>query len=148
MLSFRRPIDSVFVAVAALLGALAFGQWRRSSDFADHALQATANVVSLRETKKQILDAAPETYAKVEFTTDGGAIVRAELPDPFRSSAAPAPEEGSSLTIWYDPREPTTARLQRGAGREGVLVLLALAVGALFAPAILRRSLSGSAGGG
>ncbi|MGB0330898.1 MAG: hypothetical protein ACPGPE_03660 [Planctomycetota bacterium] len=148
MISFRRPIDSVFVAVAALLGALAFGQWRKSSDFADHALQATATVVSVRETKKQILDAAPEIYARVEFTTDGGDVVRAELPDPFRASAAPAPREASSLIIWYDPREPTTARLQRGAGREGVLVLLVLAVGALFAPAVLQRSLSGSAGGG
>ncbi len=148
MLSFRRPIDAFFIAIGALLGALAFVQWRDSGDFADHARQVTATVASLRETKKQILDAAPETYAKVEFSTGGGDIVRTELPDPFRSSGAPPPAVGSSLTIWYDQREPTTARLHRGAGREGVLVLLALAVGALFAPAILRRSLSGSAGGG
>lgn len=148
MLSFRRPIDAVFIAIGALLGALALVQWRDSDDFADNARQVTATVASLRETKKQVLDAAPETYAKVEFSTGGGDVVRTELPDPFRSSAAPPPSEGSALTIWYDPREPTTARLDRGAGREGVLVLLALAVGALFAPAILRRSLNGSAGGG
>lgn len=148
MLSSRRPIDAVFIAIGAMLAALAVVQWRDSDDFADHARQVTATVASLRETKKQLLDAAPETYAKVEFSTGAGDIVRTELPDPFRSSAAPPPAVGSSLTIWYDPREPATARLHRGAGREGVFVLLALAVGALFAPAILRRSLSGSAGGG
>ena len=64
------------------------------------------------------------------------------------TSAAPPPQEGSRLSIWYDPRSPQTARLARGAGRQGALVLMALAAGALFAPAILRRSLKGSAGGG
>ncbi len=148
MLSIRRPIDAVFVAVGALLGALGAVQWKNSGDFADHALQVTATVVQLRETKKQVLDAAPETYLKVEFTAAGGSIVRTELPDPFRSSAAPPPQEGSRLSIWYDPRSPQTARLARGAGGQGALVLMALAAGALFAPAILRRSLKGSAGGG
>lgn len=148
MLSIRRPIDAVFVALAALLAALALVQWRDSDDFVEHALQVNATVVSLRENKKQVLDAAAETYAKVEFTVANGDVVRAELPDPFRSSAAPAPEEGSSLAIWYDPRTPQTARLSKGAGRQGSLVLFALAAGALFAPSILRRSLSGSAGGG
>ena len=148
MLSTRRPIDVVFMALAALLAALAVGQWRESDDFAEHALQVRSTVVSLRETKKQVLDAAAETYAKEEFTDQKGDVIRIELPDPYRSSAAPAPAVGSPLTVWYDPRPPHTARLARSGGRRGVSVLLALAAGALFAPAILRRSLSGSAGGG
>ncbi len=148
MLSVRRPIDAVSIAVGALLGALGAVQWRESGDFADHALQVTATLVDSRETKKQVLDAAPETYLRVEFSAAGGDIVRTELPDPLQSSAGPPPEKGERISIWYDPRSPQTARLTRGAGRKGALVLLALAAGALFAPAILRRSLRGSGGGG
>ena len=68
MLSVRRPIDAVSIAVGALLGALGAVQWRESGDFADHALQVTATLVDSRETKKQVLDAAPETYLRVEFS--------------------------------------------------------------------------------
>lgn len=148
MLSFRRPIDALFMALAALLTALAAVQWKENGDFAVAARQVDATVLEHRETRKQVLDAAADVYVRVEFRTEAGDVVRTDLPDPFRAGGPPIPAVGSALPVWYDPRAPSTARLASDAGRDGALVLIALAVGALFAPAMLRRALRDGGGGG
>lgn len=148
MISPRQPIDAVFMATSAMLVVLAILQWTESDDFAEHARPTDAVVIELRTTRKQVLEADAETYARVEFETAAGEVVRTELPTPFRASGAAVPAEGSRLAVWYDPRSPRTARLGKGAAREGALVLLALAAGALFAPAILRRALRSPGAGG
>ena len=143
MLKLNSAADIAAAAFAVALGLLAFGQYRASTAFADGAIRATAQVVDLRTEKRAVLDAQAETFAQVEFAPSGSEpSITSELPTPIRALGLDAETAiGKTLPIYYDPKNPASVRhggAARGAG--GALVLLALAVGALFIPSILRRS--------
>lgn len=155
MLKLKSPADVAATAFALALGLLAFGQLRASAAFTEGAVATTAKVTELRTQKRALLETQAEVFARVEFTPaegDGG-LVETELPTPLDTLGVPEETAvGSTVPILYDPANPTNARYGRDQGKAGALVLLALAVGALFIPAILRRStlahLAGGGGGG
>lgn len=138
----KRPMDLLAFGLAAALALLALLQWRGSARFAGGAETTTATVVELRRTKKTFLEGRADVFATVEFTPAGAeAPTRAELPTPLRTLGLPDEGlEGTTLVVRYDPSNPRVVRFASSEDRSGALVLLALAVGALFVPAILRRS--------
>lgn len=135
-------MDLLAIALAAALAALALLQWRGAARFAGDARTATATVVELRRTKKTFLEGRADVYATVEFRPEGAeGSVRAELPTPLRTlGLADEGLEGTSVVVQYDPSDPRRVRFGASDAPSGALVLVALALGALFVPAILRRS--------
>lgn len=149
MLSTSRPLDMAAIALAVALGALAILQWRAAESFGANAVSTTGEVVSLREAKRVLLDPEAEVFATVQFTTPGGDVVRAELSTSVQAlGIEPRPTVGTVLPIAYDPTATPSVRYGTSTGAGGALVLALLAVGALFAPALLRQSSLRSAGGG
>lgn len=138
------------VALAAALGLLAFMQWRSSRAFSADAVALTGTVVELRTAKKAIFDADNDVFPTVEYRLEGDdSPRRAELATPLaKIGLEPERAVGSAVPLMVDPAAPGRPRHGRAQGRESALVLLALAFGALFAPAILRRSVMGRGGGG
>ena len=149
MLSLKRPIDIVAIGFATVLALIAFVQWRESRSFVAGAVETTARVVEIRTEKKVLLDAQASKFATVEYTAGSDAVLRQELPTALRTLGLE--EEGlvgRTIPIRYDPSEPRRIRYGESQGGEGALVLLALAIGALFVPWALRNSVLGRAGGG
>ncbi|MEM9800202.1 MAG: DUF3592 domain-containing protein [Planctomycetota bacterium] len=141
MLSLSRPLDAMAIALAVALGVLAFTQWRESSQFSADAVATTGRVVEVRTAKKVLLDAQAEVFATVEFRVEDGATVRSEIPTSVhRLGIERHGLEGRVLPISYDPASPMRVRYGQSPGSESALVLLLLAVGALFAPTALRSS--------
>jgi hypothetical protein len=152
VLSPSRPLDMVAVALAVALGLLSFTQWREAERFSADAVATTGRVVEVRTEKKVLLDAQAAAYATVEFETREGDTVRSEIPTAVQQLGLdPESVEGAELPISYDPAAPSRVRYGRSSGTESAVVLLLLAVGALFAPLALRssalRRLAGGGGG-
>ncbi len=145
------PTNVAAAAFSVALALLALTQYQASTAFTDAAVEANGKIVDVRTEKRAILDGQAGVFAQVEFTVEGAATpVVAELPTPLKdlgldeSSAV-----GSTVPILYDPQHPESVRYGRERGTEGAVVLLALALGALFVPMILKRaSLIPSGGGG
>lgn len=155
MLKLKSPADVAATAFALALGLLAFGQLRAAASFTADAVVTDATVIHLRVDKRALLEAQADTYALVEFTPGGpdSMKVEAELPTPIRTLGLSAETAiGTTVPIRYDPKHPTSARYGEDQGKAGAYVLLALALGALLIPTILRRStlarLAGGGGGG
>ncbi len=142
MSKLTSPANVAAAAFSVALGLLAFSQYRASTAFADGAVEAIATVVELRTEKRAILDAQAETFAQVEFAPGGtDQSVTSELPTPIESLGLQEDTAvGATVPILYDPKNPQSVRYGRERGTEGALILLGLAIGALFVPAILRRS--------
>lgn len=153
MLDPKRPLDLVAIAFAALLAGLAILQWREARTFGADSVTAQATVVELRTAKKQLLDARADVFATVEFTPEANAgenaeAVRAELPTAIAQLGLE--EEGlvgTLIGIRYDPTRPTHLRYGAARGDEGAYILALLALGALFAPFVLRRATLTESGG-
>lgn len=140
MLSFSRPIDLLAIALAAVLTGLGVVQLRASSAFSGAAERVTANVVSVESSKRGLLDGQLDTYATVEFEVDGR-TVRSRVAEPLeRIGVDPESAVGEALPVLYDPAQPSQVRHRATSGRDAAFVLFALALGALLAPAALRRT--------
>lgn len=142
MSKLTSPANIAAAAFAVALGLLAFSQYRASTNFAEDAVATTATIVELRTEKRAILDAQAETFAQVEFLPDGrGPAVTSELPTSIRAlGLSEESAVGATVPIRYDPKNPASVRYGAERGAQGALILLALAIGALFVPTILRRS--------
>lgn len=147
------PANVAAAAFATALGLLALSQWRASQAFTADAVTTEAEITELRTAKRGILDGSADTFAKVVFDNPGASdpeqSYSAELPTPIDQLGLDADTAvGSTVTIRYDPTHPQSVRYGRTRGSEGVWILAALAVGALFVPTILRRSALAQASGG
>ncbi|QDV05740.1 hypothetical protein Poly30_12410 [Planctomycetes bacterium Poly30] len=155
MLKLKSPADVAATAFALALGLLAFGQLKAAAAFTADAVVTSATVIDLRTDKRALLEGQADTFARVQFTPGGpeSMKVEAELPTPIRTlGLTEETAVGQTVPIRYDPKNPTNARYGEDQGKTGAFVLLALAIGALFIPTILRRStlarLAGGGGGG
>jgi hypothetical protein len=136
------PANVAAAAFSVALALLAFSQYRASTAFADGAVEAVGEVVDLRTEKRAILDAQAETFPQVLFIPEGSDLaITSELPTPIGSIGLQEDTAiGANVPILYDPKNPSSVRYGRERGSEGALILLGLAIGALFVPTILRRS--------
>ena len=155
MLKLKSPADIAATAFALALGLLAFGQFRAAAAFTEEAVATNAKVIDLRTDRRGLLESQADTFPIIEFTPGGpdARKVEAELPTPLRTLGLSAETVvGTTVPIRYDPMNPTSARFGQDQGKAGGFILLALAIGALFIPAILRRStlarLASGGGGG
>ncbi|MFT7074273.1 MAG: hypothetical protein ACJA0P_000272 [Planctomycetota bacterium] len=143
MLKLKSPTDVAAAAFAIALGLLALGQLRASAAFTADAIPTNATITDLRTDKRGLLESQADTFAQIEFELIAApsSKIQTELPTPLHTlGLSPASAVGSTIPIVYDPKNPTSARYGKEHGKAGAFVLLALAIGALFVPAILRRS--------
>jgi len=140
MLRLDRPLDLLAVALAAVLTGLGVVQLRSSSDFTGAAERVEATIVSVESSKRGLLDGQRSSYATVEFEADGE-TVESRLAEPLeRIGVDPETAVGATVSVFRDPEQPAQVRFDATSGRDAAFVLFALALGALVAPAALRRT--------
>ena len=140
MLRLSRPLDLLAVALAAVLTGLGVVQLRSSAAFSGAAERVTATVVDVESSKRGLLDGQRDSYATVEFEVDGE-TVESRLAEPLeRIGLDPEEAVGNRISVYRDPAQPAQVRFTATSGRDAALVLFALALGALVAPAALRRT--------
>ena len=147
MIDLRRPLDLAGVALALALALLGGLQLQRSAAFSSRAVATTATIVELETPKRGLLDAESDTIATIEFDVEGERQT-ATLAEPLAvTGLEPNGALGAKISIRYDPAHPSRAHYGTATGRPAALALFALALGALFAPMLLRRAQMASGSG-
>jgi len=103
----------------------------RARRFRAHALRAPGVVVGQRRVLVGYGTKPTSTryYPTLAFRTSGGREIRAESDI---NNTPPVAEEGTRVTVLYDPRDPTRVRIDDLANRGGCLGPLYIGFGALF----------------
>jgi hypothetical protein len=114
---------ALVLVIGPVLGLLGLALCAASADFAAHARTTEGVVIGIsRMTVSDRYASAAKYRLKVEFVTADGTRVFFE--DPEGTSSKHKALVGAKVTVYYDPTQPSRARLNR-AGNLGIGIVLA-----------------------
>ncbi len=123
-------VAAVFAAVGLFLVFAGIRSRRAGSAFAGRAQRAPGVVTGLHSRVATRSSTGTTLFPVVRFTLPDGRVVEAES---SIGSTPPAAREGDSVTVLYDPDEPTVVLLERQVGTGRVVSGCVTAFGAAFA---------------